>query len=71
MGFESLRETESIAFFKNNSVAIPSGTFNLSVTGGKSQPTIEKNHLQHEGVGKPGTESDVLEVYLPNSYNVG
>jgi hypothetical protein len=71
MGFEPLREVEGIAFLKNNSIAVPSGIFTLSVTGGKSQPTIEKNYLQHEGVGKPGTISDVLEVYLPNKYNVG
>ena len=71
MGFEPLRETEGIAFFKNNSIAVASGIFTLSAHGGKAQPTIQKNYLQHEGVGKPGTVSDVLEVYLPNSYNVG
>lgn len=68
MGFESLRETESIGFFKNNNVAVPSGVHSSNVTGGKTQPTIETNHLQHTGVGK-AVASDVLEVYLPNSYN--
>jgi hypothetical protein len=68
MGFESLRE-EELPFFKNNSVATPARIASFRNQGGKQQPTIEQNHLQHTGVGKPGTESDVLDVYVDNAYN--
>jgi hypothetical protein len=69
MGFEVLREEEQ-PFFKENKVAVPGRVTNFVSQGGKTQPTIQKNYLQYEGVGKPGTESDVLEVYLDNAYNV-
>lgn len=66
-----VREDEAITFFGKNKVAASSRTFNLVGMGGKKQPTIEKNHLQHEGVGKPGTESKVLDVYIAPADQIG
>jgi len=65
-----VREDEQIAFFGKNRVATPVKTVTFASTGGKKQPTLEKNYLQHPGVGKPGTTSDVIEAYLDNPYNV-
>jgi len=70
MGFEPLRETEQIAMFRLNQVATPARVTGFHPVGGKKQPTVEKNYLQHPGVGKPGTTSDVLDVYDPGSDNV-
>lgn len=70
MGFEPLREVEGIPFLKNNSVAVPGkGIASFQSQGGKKQPTIEPNYLQHPGVGKPGTETDVLDTFVDNAYN--
>jgi len=65
-----VREDEQIGFFRDNKIATPARVTSFQSVGGKAQPTIEVNHLQHPGVGKPNTESDVLEVYVGNSYNL-
>jgi len=64
-----VREDEQIAFFGDNKVATPVKTTNFQNQGGKKQPTLETDHLQHEGVGKPGTESENISAYNENSYN--
>jgi hypothetical protein len=69
MGFEALREVEEIGFLKDNAVAVPSGVFKLAASGGKKQPTLDTDHLNHEGVGKNGTTSDNISAYNPNSNN--
>jgi len=69
MGFEPLREEES-PFFKENKIAVPGRVTNFVSQGGKTQPTISINHIQHEGIGKRGTESDNLETFVDNAYNV-
>jgi hypothetical protein len=65
-----VREDEQIPFFKKNRVALPPRVTSFNATGGKKQPTIQTDHLNHPGVGKPGTTSDTLDVFLPNSDNV-
>ena len=65
-----VREDEQIPFFGQNRVATPARVTTFNSTGGKKQPTIQVNYLQHPGVGKPGTTSDVLDVYVDNAYNV-
>ena len=64
-----VREDEAIAFYGDNKIATPVKTTNFQNQGGKKQPTLEKEYLQHEGVGKPGTTSDVIDAYVDNSYN--
>jgi len=64
-----VREDEAIGFFGDNKVATPVKTTNFQNQGGKKQPTVETDHLQHEGVGKTGTVSDNKSAYNPNSYN--
>ena len=64
-----VREDEQIAFYGDNKIATPVRTTNFQNQGGKQQPTLEKDHLQHEGVGKPGTSADNASAYSPNKYN--
>lgn len=63
------REDEAIGFYGDNKVAVPDRTTAFNVIGGKTQPTLEKDNLQHEGIGKPGTSADNASAYNPNSYN--
>ena len=60
-----VREDEAIGFFKGNKVATPARVTSFNALGGKTQPTIEKDYLQHTGVGKAGTVSDNLAAYNP------
>jgi hypothetical protein len=71
MGFEPLRENESIPFFRLNQVATPARITSFNPTGGKAQPTVEKDYMSDTGIGKKTDERDPeLQVYLPNKYNL-
>jgi hypothetical protein len=65
-----VREDEAVAMFRLNQVATPVMVTNFCAQGGTKQPKIRKNFLQYPGVGKRGTVSDVLEVFLDAPYNV-
>jgi hypothetical protein len=71
MGFEPLREEEE-PFFKNNKIATPARVTSFNSTGGKTQPTIEKNWISGDtGMGKQAADRDPdLMTYVDNSYNV-
>jgi len=59
-----VREDEAIAFFGDNKVATPARVTSFSPQGGSPTPHLEIDPLNHEGVGKPGTESDVIDAYV-------
>lgn len=61
-----VREDET-SFFGANKVATPARVTTFKNLGGKTQPTIETNYLQHTGVGKAGTTSDNKSAYNENS----
>ena len=65
-----VRETESIGFFKNNKIATPARVTSFNTLGGKTQPTVEKDNLQHTGIGKTGTSSDNIAAYNPPANNL-
>jgi hypothetical protein len=65
-----VRETEAIGFFRDNKVATPARVTSFQSTGGRKLPSGEVDHLRHPGVGKRGTVSDVIDMYLPNAYNL-
>jgi hypothetical protein len=65
-----VRETEQIGFFRENKVATPARVTSFQSTGGRKLPSGEVDHLRHPGVGKRGTVSDVIDMYLPNAYNL-
>jgi hypothetical protein len=71
MGFETLRDEEA-PFFKENKIATPARVTSFNSTGGKSQPTIEKNWISGDtGMGKQASDRDPdLMTYVDNSYNV-
>lgn len=71
MGFEPIRENED-GFFKNNEVATPARITSFNAVGGKTQPTIEKDHMTGDpGMGKQTSERDPdLVTYEPNSYQL-
>lgn len=64
------REDEAIGFFKDNEVATPARVTSFNSVGGKKQPTVETDYLQHTGVGKTGTTSDNKSAYNPATQNV-
>jgi hypothetical protein len=66
-----VREDEKIGFFKGNKVATPARVTSFNSVGGKTQPTIETNHLQHPGIGKAGTSSSEKGAYNPPNNNLG
>lgn len=65
-----VREDEAIGFFGDNKVATPARVTSFNSVGGKKQPTIETDHLQHTGVGKAGTVSDNKSAFNPPGNNV-
>lgn len=65
------REDEAIPFFGKNRISTSSGTRSIVGMGGKKQPTVDKDVLQHTGVGKPGTESNNLGAFNPPHDQVG
>lgn len=65
-----VREDEQIGFFGDNKVATPARVTGFKTIGGKTQPTLEGDPLQHPGVGKPGTASDIVAAYNPPANNV-
>lgn len=65
-----VREDEAVSFFKDNKVATPARVTSFNSIGGKKQPTNERDHLQHTGVGKAGTTSDNLGAYVPPNVQV-
>lgn len=65
-----VREDEAIGFFKDNEVATPARVTSFNNIGGKTQPTVDTDHLAHEGVGKTGTTSDNKSAYNPPGQNV-
>ena len=72
-----VREDEQIAFFGKNKVAVPGRVTSFNSTGGKKQPTIQKNWLGSEFVGKipdvtntPSHTPPALDVYVDNPYNL-
>jgi hypothetical protein len=64
-------ETTALPFFRQNKVATPVRITSFNSTGGKKQPTGQKNFLQDEFVGKQVNINPVLDVYVDNSYNLG
>jgi hypothetical protein len=71
MGFETLREDEE-PFFKENKIAVPARVTNFVNSGGKSQPTIDKNYISGDpGMGKQAEYRDPdLMTYVGPSVNV-
>ena len=71
MGFERLREEEE-SFFKNNEIATPARVTSFVNTGGKEQPTIEKNWISGDtGMGKQASDRDPdLMTFVENSVQV-
>jgi len=65
-----VREDEAIGFFGENKVALPARVTSFTPTGAKKQPTLEKNNLNHPGIGKAGTSSEEIGAYNENPYNV-
>ncbi|MEN6623055.1 MAG: hypothetical protein ABFD50_16095 [Smithella sp.] len=65
-----VREDEAISFFGDNKIATPARITSFNTIGGKTQPTVEKDVLQHTGVGKPGTVSDNLSAFNPPGNNL-
>lgn len=65
-----VREDEAIGFFGQNEVATPARVTSFNNVGGKKQPTLDTDHLQHEGVGKPGTVSTNISAYNPPTQNL-
>ena len=65
-----VREDESVPFFRKNEVATPARITSFNNIGGKPQPAIEKDVLQHTGIGKAGTISDNLSAYNSTGQNV-
>jgi hypothetical protein len=65
-----VREDEVIGFFGDNKVALPPRVTSFNSVGGKKQPTVETDHLAHEGVGKTGTTSSNIGAYNPATQNV-
>jgi len=64
-----VREDE-LGFFKYNKLAVPSGSRYQAPIGGQKQPTIQKDYLDIEFVGKNvNRDEGALHVYLPNKYN--
>lgn len=68
----SVRETESIGYFKNNTITTPAGNVSVCRTGGSTVlPTITVDYLGSENVGKlPTTRTDALNSYDAGSNNV-
>ena len=65
-----VREEEAIGFFGDNKIAVPGkGTTNFTNNGGSKFPNAKADELGHTGVGKAGTESDVVHYNVPNSTN--
>ena len=64
-----VREDEAIGMLKDNKVATPVKTTNFQNQGGKKQPTLDTDHLQHVGIGKKGSVSENISAYNPNKYN--
>jgi hypothetical protein len=64
-------ETVALSFFRLNKVATPVRITSFNSTGGKKQPTIQKNFLQTENVGKSPNTVPAMDVYVDNSYNLG
>lgn len=71
MGFESLRETESIAFFRDNKIATPARVTSFNNVGGVTQPTVKINYMQDTGIGKKNDQRDPdKSAYNTGSYNL-
>ena len=60
-----VREDET-SFYGLNKVATPARVTTFKNLGGKKQPTLEVDHLQHTGVGKTGTTSDNISANNEN-----
>ena len=70
MGFEPLREND-LPFFKYNKIATPARVTSFNATGGKTQPTLEKDYMEDTGIGKQDDQRDPdISAYNPNKYNV-
>ena len=65
-----VREDEQIGFYGENKVALPTRTTAFTPVGAKKQPTLEKDNLNHPGIGKAGTESEEIAAYNENPYNI-
>jgi hypothetical protein len=65
-----VREDEAIAFFGKNKVATPARVTNFNNLSAQKQPTLAKDHLAHEGIGKAGTTADNAAAYNPVKYQV-
>jgi len=64
-----VREDE-LAFFKNNAVALPPNVFTTYPAAARKQPTIDKDYLGTENVGKNTNRNvPVLGAFNPGSNN--
>jgi len=54
---------EELPFFKGNYVAVPGRIVSFNGSA-RPQPELDADPLNHEGVGKPGTVSDVVNDYI-------
>jgi hypothetical protein len=63
------QETVQTPFFRQNKVAVPGRVVAITAGGGRPQPTIVKNFLQDEFVGKSPNTKPVFDVYVEPSYN--
>jgi hypothetical protein len=60
------REDET-SFYGLNKVATPARVTTFVNLGGKKQPTIEVNHLQYTGVGKPNNPVDPVTGFTSDN----
>ena len=72
-----VREDEGIPFFGQNKIAVPGRITSFQSTGGKKQPTIQKDFLHTEFAGKipdtthtPSRTPPALDTNVDNAYNV-
>lgn len=65
-----VREDEQISFFGQNKIATPTRVTNFTPTGGKTQPTTQKDFLHTENAGKQVNTTPVLDNYIANANNI-
>jgi len=63
------RETQEVAYFRNNSISTPAGIFTIVPVGGRSQPTIDTQALEDTQMGKATGRGGLKSAYNPGSYN--
>jgi hypothetical protein len=66
-----VREDEQIGFFRDNKIATPARVTNFKSVGGAKAPSITKNFLQTEFVGKQVNTVPALNIGIETPYNAG